>query len=446
MAVTKILLLAMILDFSGSMDQMIDNQRKADVLKTHVSGALSALPPEQKLWVSIFGAHPKRGCDDLESRTENPSQLMDFVRRQQPGPYGKTPLAKALRSVEPLVRQDRLSRLLVITDGADTCGENPCAALKELDVLLGKRGKKIEVFVVGFDLRQEGEGLACMKNLKLDNISLKFLIASDSDELAKMLKNSLEQGKWSDSSEDATKKEPFNAKGQGNAGSAKKQEQPDLSGKVSPGPSAIEIQGAPAYAQFALYQKGQKIREWKGAFALETPVGDYEVEFLDPNGKRIPVKVPEGKVSIPFVDLLRKPTGDISIEHAFFNLKFTPSEEVKAIAPKAEAITTQGFSDEKHTVKTELILGSWSFGVMSPPWLVGRFKDRSLKSDPLRPQTLDLKALYGSEIRWIPNKKPQEPRVLRIVIESEKRDESHFIPPGMPAVPVYYKDKFQWLD
>lgn len=436
----------MILDFSGSMDQMIDNQRKADVLKTHVSGALSALPPEQKLWVSIFGSHPKRGCDDLDSRTENPAQLLSFVQKQQPGAYGKTPLAKALRSVEPLVRQDRLSRLLVVTDGADTCGENPCVALKELDVLLGKRGKKIEVFVVGFDLRQEGEGLACMKNLKLENISLRFLIASDSDELAKMLKESLERGKWSDLSDEAAKKEPLNATGQGNSGNQKKQEQPDLSGKVSAGPSAIEIQGAPAGAQFALYQKGQKIREWKGAFALETPAGDYEVEYIDPNGKKIAVKVPEGKVSIPFVDLLRDPTGDILIEHAFLNLKFTPSDDVKVIAPKAEAIATQGFSDEKHTVKAELILGKWSFEVVSPPWLVGRFKDRPIKSDPMQPQTLDLKAIYGSEIRWIPNKRSQEPRVLRIVIESEKRDESHFIPPGMPFVPVYYKDKFQWLD
>jgi hypothetical protein len=142
-----------LLDNSGSMgDRLASGAVKADeaaqALTRHF---IPGLPKGEKAALWAFGG----SCRSLQlegSLRPGGNELMkDFARIGQP--QGGTPLAWSIAAaLERLSRLPGPRHLVVITDGMDTCGGDPCAEARQADAL----GAKITIHTVGIDMGRSG--------------------------------------------------------------------------------------------------------------------------------------------------------------------------------------------------------------------------------------------------------------------------------------------------
>lgn len=153
--------LLMILDASGSMWGRIDGQPKITTAKTAAANAISALPDTVATGVMFYGHRRKGDCQDIElaaplgtARSEILSRLTDINAK------GKTPLTTSLvQAGDMLAAKEGESTILLISDGIETCGGDPCAAV----AAMRQKGVKLVVHVIGFDVRDKAvEQLQCI--------------------------------------------------------------------------------------------------------------------------------------------------------------------------------------------------------------------------------------------------------------------------------------------
>jgi len=146
----------LILDFSRSMSEEIDNQVKIEVAKEAVEELLKALPEDILFALRIYGhrasATDPQSCQDSELiQTFNPltpetkKDIKLLLRTLQP--KGKTPLVYSLlQAKEDLAALEGDSAIILVTDGEETCGGNLREAIDNL-VNAG-----IKVYVIGFGI------------------------------------------------------------------------------------------------------------------------------------------------------------------------------------------------------------------------------------------------------------------------------------------------------
>ncbi len=153
--------LLMILDASGSMWGRIDGQPKITTAKAAASNAISALPDTIATGVMLYGHRWKGDCRDIELAaplgTPHPEIL---TRLATVNAKGKTPLTTSLiQAGDVLASREGESTVLLISDGIETCGGDPCAAV----AAMREKGAKLVVHVIGFDVRGAAvEQLQCI--------------------------------------------------------------------------------------------------------------------------------------------------------------------------------------------------------------------------------------------------------------------------------------------
>lgn len=154
--------LLFILDGSGSMWGQIDGVSKIVTAKEALAGLVGDLPPETNVGLMAYGHRREGDCGDTEILypvsnfdTERLKPVIEAIT-----PRGKTPIAAALQhAATAMPASNRPANVLLISDGLETCGGDPCAAAKAL----GDMGIDTRVHVVGFDLTQEeNEALRCI--------------------------------------------------------------------------------------------------------------------------------------------------------------------------------------------------------------------------------------------------------------------------------------------
>lgn len=153
----------LVLDGSGSMWAALPEGRsRIEVARDVLGDFLTARDPAQPLGVIAYGHNRRGDCSDIE--TLAPVGLQDGRdlggRLRALMPRGKTPLADALRrAAAELPPQAEEADIVLITDGLETCGGDPCAVAAEL----ASAGVPIRAHVVGFGL-SEGEvrQIACV--------------------------------------------------------------------------------------------------------------------------------------------------------------------------------------------------------------------------------------------------------------------------------------------
>ncbi|MHA7775763.1 vWA domain-containing protein [Roseibium sp. M-1] len=154
--------LLFILDGSGSMWGQVDGVAKIATAKQTLAGLIGDLPPETNVGLMAYGHRREGDCGDTEILypvsnfdTELLKPVIEAIT-----PRGKTPIAAALQQAATAMPvSDRPANVLLISDGLETCGGDPCAAAKAL----GDLGIDTRVHVVGFDLTQEeNEALQCI--------------------------------------------------------------------------------------------------------------------------------------------------------------------------------------------------------------------------------------------------------------------------------------------
>ncbi|MDJ0653593.1 MAG: VWA domain-containing protein [Xanthomonadales bacterium] len=171
--------MVLILDASGSMWGQIDGKAKITIAKEVMTELLDELPADLNAGLTVYGHRRKGDCDDIEMVT--PVRRLDAAAIQSEiqaiTPRGKTPIAASLlRSAEALKAQPGERVVLLITDGVESCDQDPCAVARGL----AEAGVISRIHVVGFGL--DDESLATLQCVSAPSEGL-LVGAGNADEL-----------------------------------------------------------------------------------------------------------------------------------------------------------------------------------------------------------------------------------------------------------------------
>jgi len=147
-----------ILDASYSMKEKISGMTKMACATQVLENAVARIPNDVNVGLRVFGQQFEGGAMDCQSTvllvplgTGNRRSIVDQVRQIKP--FGVTPLDIALKYAASDDFRGVLGRkrVILITDGMDTCGGDPCRTISSFPAY----GIKIKVDVVGVDLKRD---------------------------------------------------------------------------------------------------------------------------------------------------------------------------------------------------------------------------------------------------------------------------------------------------
>lgn len=152
-----------ILDASNSMWGQAGGEAKIDTAKRVLGEALRDLGGTVTPGLMVYGHRSRSECTDVELVAPIGAASAEAIGSYIAGlsPRGKTPIAASLeRAITAFAgREEENNSILLISDGIETCGGDPCAATAELV----KRGINVRVNVVGFDVDEKARAqLQCI--------------------------------------------------------------------------------------------------------------------------------------------------------------------------------------------------------------------------------------------------------------------------------------------
>lgn len=187
-----------ILDFSSSMEERLNGQKKVQMMLDTMADLLSNLDKNTSVGLRVYGhrlpmLNPNGACRAssllVPINQNNGYAINNALQNTQT--KGMTPITYSLKQA---VRYDFLGftgkkRIILLTDGGENCDESPCKYVMELI----KYRKDVSIDVIAFNINDEDdlEQLRCTALVT----SGKFYTANTSAELAKSLKNSVTRKK-----------------------------------------------------------------------------------------------------------------------------------------------------------------------------------------------------------------------------------------------------------
>ena len=174
----------LILDASNSMWGRVDGEPKIVVARRAVVDLAATLPPDTRIGLMTYGHRRAGDCGDIETivpvGTVDPTAIKNKVDVLKP--RGRTPLSEAVRrAAEELAYTDRPARVILVSDGIETCNADPCALASELK----GTGVDFVAHVIGFDVvdQQDQQQLRCLA----EGTGGRFVTALDARSLAEAL-------------------------------------------------------------------------------------------------------------------------------------------------------------------------------------------------------------------------------------------------------------------
>ena len=151
-----------ILDGSGSMWGRVDGRLKIQVAKEVMKTLLNETPDDIQCGIMIYGHRKKGDCSDIEMivpiGTLNREAAIDKINKITP--KGKTPISDSIAmAIDKIKGTECASTIVLVSDGIETCGKDPCALTKSLK----ESGINFVMHVVGFGVKGGAEKqLACI--------------------------------------------------------------------------------------------------------------------------------------------------------------------------------------------------------------------------------------------------------------------------------------------
>jgi len=140
-----------ILDASGSMKASAGDKTKMDAAKEVMTKLVGDLPQTLQAGLIAYGHRQKSDCKDVELLLPiGPVQKELFSQKiQQLQPLGQTPISYSIRQAADVLKPAQGKKtIILISDGQETCKEDPCAVAADLT----KAGIDLKIHVVGFGL------------------------------------------------------------------------------------------------------------------------------------------------------------------------------------------------------------------------------------------------------------------------------------------------------
>jgi len=126
----------LVLDYSNSRWGQIDGVPKIGIARDIIERNLAEWTQSTRLGLVAYGHRRKSDCDDIELIAAPAEQTTDAMLAflADAAPRGRTPLSSALEQAASHAHEEGLSASLVLlTDGIESCGRDPCAAVTDLD-------------------------------------------------------------------------------------------------------------------------------------------------------------------------------------------------------------------------------------------------------------------------------------------------------------------------
>lgn len=178
-----------ILDASGSMLQMLGNRRRMDIARsTLVDLVEKTLPAGTPFAFRAFGTRVANCESDLLMKLQPLDRVRTgaMVRKLNATNMAKTPLGASLLAVGEDLKGVKGQKVVVLlTDGEETCGGDPAAAIESLK----KQGLDIRVNVVGFAVDDASLKVSFERWAELGGG--RFFDAKNGQELSKALTDAL---------------------------------------------------------------------------------------------------------------------------------------------------------------------------------------------------------------------------------------------------------------
>jgi Ca-activated chloride channel homolog len=141
----------LVFDASGSMWREVDGRPMIDIAKEVVGKVVDTWRPVDELGLVAYGHRQKGSCDDIEVLSEpgplDKDAFMSTVRKLNP--KGKTPMTAAVKiAAEALRYSEEKSTVILVSDGLETCGLDPCSIASELE----RQGVDFTMHTIGFNV------------------------------------------------------------------------------------------------------------------------------------------------------------------------------------------------------------------------------------------------------------------------------------------------------
>lgn len=141
----------LVLDSSGSMAGTDMSSLTPHVTK--VRDALAAVVPEvaprRNLGLLVYGPGKESRCENIDLKLPPAPNSAETILAEVNGvvPFGETPLTAAVRdAAEVLEFREKPSVIVLLTDGEETCGGDPCQLARQLNA----QARKLTIHVVRF--------------------------------------------------------------------------------------------------------------------------------------------------------------------------------------------------------------------------------------------------------------------------------------------------------
>jgi Ca-activated chloride channel family protein len=179
-----------VFDASGSMatsDYSLKVPRIAR-LKEAMAQVIPEVAPLRRLGLVVYGEGDYNDCTSISLRMRPTSNAAEPMLRiiQSINPRGRTPLTKSVRQAADVLNYTQREAVVVlVTDGEETCGEDPCKTAAEMKAA----APGLTIHVIGYrDGQQQGYFNArCMADATVGE----YVSASTRDELVKALRKTL---------------------------------------------------------------------------------------------------------------------------------------------------------------------------------------------------------------------------------------------------------------
>lgn len=144
-----------ILDGSGSMWGKSGSLTKIEIARNVMLQIVPSLPAEVKTGLVAYGHRRKGDCADIELLVESGMDRSGIQSKiNKINPKGMTPIAASIELVtETLKTKETETTVILVSDGKETCHDDPCGVVKALK----ESGIKFILHVVGFGVDPEAD-------------------------------------------------------------------------------------------------------------------------------------------------------------------------------------------------------------------------------------------------------------------------------------------------